>query len=204
MIKNPIAQSEITVGPFIVVENRMCKISHCECNSKSKKIFIKCEDIETNKAYAIFVSSSLFLLENFVEGDCSTIIDSKLKHIANYNYNFRHQDETDQLDTKKSDNVTMYSAGHSNVMIGCYLKHGVDYFVIKNYEIIENKVLFKCMDMYTKQIVIKEIIPSPIKMFKEPNLLEFGTTVINTQQNNYICCYDDKNNVVGFALAGTL
>lgn len=198
--EHAISQSEITIGSFIVVEDRMCKISTCECNSKSKRMYIKCCDVETNKPYAIYVSESLFFLENFKEGDCSTIVDNSLTHIATYDYNFRNQDEYDQLDTHNSDNITLYSVGHSNVIIGCYLQHGTNYYVISGYNVVGNNVLFKCKHMYTKQEVFHEVIPTPEsnKSFKESNLLEFGTTVINTEQNGYICCYDEKNNSVGF------
>lgn len=193
------------IGPFIVIENRMCKISLCQNNSTLKKMYIRCADIETNKEYAVFVKDSLFLLNNFPEGDCSTIISSALEHVANYEYKFRQIVETDKPDPDNLDNVTMYSAGHSNIVIGAYLKYGPNYYVINGYTLGKHKtVKFKCVHMYTKEMTTFKIASATTetKIFKEDHLLEFGTTIIDINQNNYICCYDKKNNIIGFELEG--
>lgn len=191
---------DVEIGAFIVVYSRMCKILLCECNEKLKKMYIRCVDIETNKGYAVFVSKSLFLHENFVEGDCSTIIDNTIEHIANHNnnYNFRSKLESDFPDSLNLNDVEMYSAGHSNVIIGCYLRDKTNYYIVSDYKINSNKIEIVSKHIYTKEITVHTIIPKI-----NDNLMEIGnTTIINTHQDNYICCYDQKNNVIGFALKG--
>jgi hypothetical protein len=171
----------------------MCKILICLCNPKSKKIYIRCSDIETNKSYAIFISDSLFLLKNnTLNNTSSTIIISSSEHETNCNFTFRSQNKTDQEDT--GDIVTMYSAKDSNVVIGYYLKYHEDYFAILDYKIKENKIEFKCSNIHTNEICTIDTI-STIK--ESGNLLKFGTTIVHRQQK-YICCYDEENNTIEF------
>lgn len=202
-LTNTSSNEEIQIGPFIIVNDRMCKILICECNSKNKKMYIRCNDVETDKAYSVLISKSLFLLENFSKGDCSIIVDCTLEHIRNCPYNFRPKENTDEIDLESPTDVTMYSAGGLHVVMGSYLKKLNEYYVILSYEIEKNKIYFKCMHIYTKHIAIYEITPpEKEKMFDQSFLFEFGSTVIDKNVPNYICCYDQNNNVVGFALKG--
>lgn len=200
---HPISYTEIEIKPYIIVDKRLCEIITCECNPTNKRICIRCKDVETNKVYGIFVKNSLFLLEKFEKEDTSTIVDYTLEHISEHYYEFRQKRKSDLPNEINPDGVTIYTASGSHIIMGCYLKHASDYYLISDYKINNGIVSIDCSHIYTKQNITYEILPisEENKIFKEPNITELGSAIVYNDRN-YICCHDNCNNTIGFALKG--
>lgn len=195
------------INPCIIVNNRLCKIMICQCNETNKKMYIRCSDIETQKNYSVFVSNSLFELQNFKQGDCTTIIDCTLQHISNYNYELRNKMKCDDCDENDPDGVTLYSTEGSNIIIGCYLKTQSSNDLILNYIVEPNKVTFNCKNIEKNKNTIHEIFYDVDKLdfygkLVIDDFLEIGKALLYVKKNNYISCCDEENNSIEFTLQG--
>lgn len=186
------------IVPCIVVDNRICKINSCQANSKTKKMFIKCEDIETLKPYALFITNSPYKHKHSSDGTFLTEINLNLPHLLNYNYSFRKQSQEDLLDTENEDNVTMFTAGKENVIICCCVVTTNGIFRIINFFVDGNKLLLKTEQLFTKEKVDHVLISETI-IHKNKNYITAGFAIVRESENMKALLVNDKDkNIVEF------
>jgi hypothetical protein len=150
---------------------------------------------------AIYVSNAIFtLLEE--EGTSITNIRYKSNIIA-YSYNFRHLNDDEKTIEENINLANMYQAKGRDILMGPYLVHDNTYYIITNYLFgLDNKVIFDCIDIYTKNKISFKVSPkqSNLKMFNDNDLLEFTNVIINKKENNNTTFYDKENNIIEFQL----
>lgn len=201
---HPVEQKDVEIGAYAIVGNRMCKIVICQCNEQSKKIYIRCDDIETNKMYSLFVSNSIFDHANYPNGTSCTVIQTSLDHIKNYKYIFRQKTDDDNIDPENPDSVEMFAVGKSNVILGCYLRHTTTtgLYRILDFSANDKTISFKCEHIYTKQCIIYDVVGDYLGLTNsnigDTEFLIFGETIVSAKLNKNITCCDGQKNGIEF------